>query len=223
MKKANLSWLVILITVALLIAFLLYFSTANKQAQQNPLANNNEAELQPAATTNKNSEIHTPTNAVEQRQAVSSATNLSSAELRSLQIKQVIEGMNVPIRFYGKVIDQDSNDLSGAKIVFRVMQPRTGIDFAIPKNMLTLERTTDANGNFSVEGISGSDLHIESVVKDDYRLSPKTQLGYRYGQSPVPFYPNSQAPVILECGKLEILPNSFHRTKTREFPMTARR
>lgn len=128
-------------------------------------------------------------------------TNRSPAELRSLQIKQAIEGMNVPINFYGRVIDQNSNGLPEVKIAFRIMQPRADIDFAIPKNMPKLERATDADGYFSVEDISGSDLDIESVGKDGYRLSPKTQLGYRYGQSPVPFHPDPQNPVIIKMWK----------------------
>lgn len=132
---------------------------------------------------------------------ISAATNLPPAELRNLQIKQAIEGMNVPISFYGRVIDQESNGLPGVVIVLHIMQPRVGIDFAIPKNMPKFERTTDANGYFSVEGISGSDLDIESVDKRGYRLSPKTEMGYRYGQSPVPFYPDPSKPVIIKMWK----------------------
>ena len=169
------------------------------------------------ATTSTNVEASTVSS---KQPIVVTATNLSPAELRSLQIKQSIEGMNVPISFYGRAIDQNSNGLPGVKITFRVMQPRAGIDFAIASNMPKLARTTDANGYFSVEGISGSDLNIESVGKDGYQLSPKTQLGYRYGQSPVPLYPDPNKPVIIKMWKLgEAQTLIFHRLSRIGIPV----
>jgi hypothetical protein len=193
-------WIYPVLLLVILAAVLLWQSAhplANLETAQQ-ITSNPVGQLGEITTTPTNIETSTVSS---KQPTVATTTNLPPAELRSLQIKQAIEGMNVPISFYGRVIDQESNGLPGVILVLHVMQPRVGIDFAIQKNMPKFERTTDANGYFSVEGISGSDLDIESVGKKGYRLSPKTEMGYRYGQSPVPFYPDPNKPVIIKMWK----------------------
>jgi len=81
---------------------------------------------------------------------------------------------NVPIEFYGKVVDQDANPISGAhiqgealhiKVIF--LAPGGAQDEIIPIN-----QESDSNGRFEVQGMTGRGLVIESVQKDGYEPEP---------------------------------------------------
>src|SRR5580698_1343256 len=75
---------------------------------------------------------------------------------------------NVPIAFYGKVVDQNSQPVSGAKVTF---------DFTVSHMMeeraettpMTLE--TDQNGVFALTGVTGYCIDKLSIQKDGYELS----------------------------------------------------
>lgn len=84
--------------------------------------------------------------------------------------QQAVEGQNVPITFYGKIVDQSGHPLGGANILLRVQEVRfSATYFALPKYH-RFERTTDPDGLFFLNGISGRGLDIESIKKQGYEF-----------------------------------------------------
>ena len=88
---------------------------------------------------------------------------------------------NVPLSFFGKVIDQDENgvpDISAHAVVEAYKKP----DLFAPKKIrlesnpgmpdhlrvLKLNTTTDSSGLFSFDNISGYTIHVKSIKKEGY-------------------------------------------------------
>ncbi|HEY5298311.1 MAG TPA: hypothetical protein VIK59_10330 [Verrucomicrobiae bacterium] len=91
-----------------------------------------------------------------------------------------IESQNVPIDFYGKFVDQDSNALADVKIRISIRH-WTMPDIAVPlagSKEIYLEQTSDEGGRFEFHGETGDAVYIESIEKDGYELEPR---GRNYG------------------------------------------
>ena len=93
-------------------------------------------------------------------------------------IEKLVESRNGPINFYGQVIDQNSNALSGASIKVSIMQltPDVTMQELIGSKEIHLERASDANGRFELHGEIGQNVYVESIKKDGYEveLGPRT-------------------------------------------------
>lgn len=90
-------------------------------------------------------------------------------------VRQYIERQNVPIEFYGKFIDQDSNALAGVSIKISIRHwtvPDPNAELAGSKEIY-LSQTSDANGRFEFRGATGDAVYIESVKKNGYELEPR--------------------------------------------------
>jgi hypothetical protein len=92
--------------------------------------------------------------------------------------KPAIEGMNVPITFYGRVVDQDGKALPRAQVVLRVQRPHFDPRYIATAEYVRSELTTDANGNFALTGITGRGLDLVSITKPGYVLEPNAKLDY---------------------------------------------
>lgn len=97
---------------------------------------------------------------------VTSATNAHYQKMLAL--------WQTPIDFYGRVIDQDSNPITGASIRFVWSETPTQEDGE------TASAMSDENGLFSLEGKHGPSLEV-SVSKEGYDSSRKDQTGFSYG------------------------------------------
>lgn len=92
---------------------------------------------------------------------------------------EFVEQKNVPIEFYGIVLDQDSNALSGVNVkvtVQQVIMPVPTLPFIGPKE-ISVERTTGSDGRFEISGIQGEGFDLESIQKDGYEAEP-TRRGF---------------------------------------------
>ncbi len=102
------------------------------------------------------------------------------------QARQEIESANAPIEFYGKVIDQDSNALAGAKIKIGIrhwymVEPSllpAGSDMMAGGKEIYQEQISDASGGFEFHGETGDGFGV-GITKDGYELEPN-----RYGFGP---------------------------------------
>lgn len=95
-------------------------------------------------------------------------------------VKQYIESQNAPIVFYGKVIDQDSNALAGAKVKIGIRHwtmPDPAVLLAGSKEIY-LEQTSDADGRFKFDGATGDGFGV-GITKDGYELEQN-----KYGSGP---------------------------------------
>ncbi len=86
------------------------------------------------------------------------------------RLKQVAEGDNVPIIFYGMVIDQNGNALPNARVVLRVQQTQFNPQYFVVPKYVHFDRTTGVDGHFFLDGISGRGVDIESVTEPGYEL-----------------------------------------------------
>jgi hypothetical protein len=128
---------------------------------------------------------------------------LQTTNSRLEKLKSILESKDSTVRFYGRVIDQESNGIADVQILMSVRQWGLGGSFDSWGNQFPkFNRTTDSTGKFSVENTAGDYLSLDSVVKNGYRVSPKAPNSFGYGNVPVPFHPDPQNPVVIRMWKL---------------------
>lgn len=130
------------------------------------------------------------------------SSNSPSAFVGEAQMKEIVEAKNVPIDFWGRIIDQDDNPIAGVRVVMRVRHwefiPAAGPTSTSPK----VEVLSNSDGRFEWHGQTGDSLAVEAVDKPDYKLSPRAPSGFSYGRSPEPFTANPSQPVIIRMWRL---------------------
>ncbi len=101
------------------------------------------------------------------------STSMTWDERKQAAVQSVLQ-QNKAVDFWGKVVDQDGQAISGVQIVLQVRHwhynPPADLDSDFPK----YEMTTDADGKFKLSGVTGDVLELESMQKNNYRLSPRT-------------------------------------------------
>jgi len=105
---------------------------------------------------------------------------------------------NIPITFYGRVIDQDGRPLAGAKISLVVVISHFA-ENGTEQKPVTLE--ADPNGDFTVTGFTAHAIDEISVQKHGYELSQKAKRGYRFGSIPDDYKPDPANPVVFKMWK----------------------
>jgi hypothetical protein len=110
---------------------------------------------------------------------------------------------NIPVEFYGRFIDQNSNPIVGVKINVTVRQQYavSAIERSSISKEIPLGTTSEQDGWFAIRGVKGDSLHIDSIQKDGYLLSPKIEKTYEYVSSIEPFHSDPQHPVIIKMWK----------------------
>jgi hypothetical protein len=104
--------------------------------------------------------------------AVSPRNNTPS---RQQILQDAVERANIPVRFYGKVVDQQGMPLADVNVRAKVRHWYIPSGSAVYGNghMVRIDRVTDVDGQFLIEGTTGDALDFESISKDDYELSQK--------------------------------------------------
>ncbi len=92
------------------------------------------------------------------------------AQKRAERLQRLLEGKNVPVNFYGKVIDQDSNSLSGVEI--KVTVRHWGLTLKDISTEIPIERTTDESGRFKLDGATGDAFDLDYIRKTGYEVEP---------------------------------------------------
>jgi len=189
--------LVLIIAVLVLVFCAL---TLRQHFQQAPALQQNEAGNSPIQSdANSNSKAAAPTlGATTQSQAVVSRKTVEKT-LQSLS--NAILDKNVPINFWGKIVDQDENPVSDVKLTMSVRQWTSSPTDPVGSTQMKFETATDSDGRFQLVGTSGDAIDLETVEKEGYRLMPKTKTGFAYGDSPERFNPDPSAPVIIRMWK----------------------
>jgi hypothetical protein len=125
------------------------------------------------------------------------------------------ENHNIPIEFYGLVIDQYSNPVPNVKFNIAIQQTYMPLptELAFSSKIIRSEKETGIDGHFEITGERGDAFDIESIHKDGYQLSAQTQMSYGYVNVSVPFHPDSRNPVVFKMWKLgEFQKLVSHRT-----------
>jgi hypothetical protein len=105
---------------------------------------------------------------------------------------------NTTINFYGKVVDQNDQPIAGATVKLTIAADPSKVNVQ-EENDYTLE--TGQDGNFQLIGTYGWSLHISSITKSGYELSPKAQRGYPYLMASGIHHPDANAPVPFKMWK----------------------
>jgi len=103
-----------------------------------------------------------------------------------------------PINFYGKVIDQYNNPVSGVTVIGTAAHSRKFMEETFDSHTTT----SDANGLFHFEGLSGMGLGI-NLKKDGYEYSSNTN-SFNYSAvytDKERHHPDANAPVIFKMWK----------------------
>lgn len=115
-------------------------------------------------------------------------SNTSEEERRAIASREWVESQNVPVRFYGIVIDQDSNALSGVRVQLGLGHNA----YLIPNSLEaaqsaaltadelqkllspTIEALTDGSGQFewTDPNVTGDVLGIGLITKEGYEVEP---------------------------------------------------
>jgi hypothetical protein len=107
---------------------------------------------------------------------------------------------NVPIAFYGKVIDQSNQPVAGVDVRLEIhfgylTSPTSGEVRSKPVSL-----TTDTNGIFVLTGENGSYVQFLTIEKEGYKLLPKQEkMGFMYYPKPPNLGVNN--PVVFKMWK----------------------
>jgi hypothetical protein len=117
---------------------------------------------------------------------------------------------NVPVGFYGKVIDQDGHAVVGAEVSLEFVVSHMDED-RTETRPITLQ--TDQDGQFIVTGVIGYGIDKLLIRKEGYQLPPKTLRSYVFGHK-LNYKPNFDSPVIFrvwkEAGKEPLVGSAWH-------------
>jgi hypothetical protein len=80
-------------------------------------------------------------------------------------------GQNVPVCFYGKVVDQNSNAVPDVKIkaIVRHWQASIELDYKLGTS-IAIGAKTDSTGRFKLEGATGDGFDLDSMQKEGYEV-----------------------------------------------------
>jgi hypothetical protein len=214
--KTQRAWL--LFGALLVVAILAYYFIRQLATEQNQTGSA-AAKAKPSSELKNVKDINVPANHSAITQSVTSASINSTPVVNDRQetneIRQYMELQNKPIEFYGLVIDQNNNPIVGAKVQVEVRHLKVVVPapWGDEDQIIPIEKETDSNGHFEIDGVSGDSLTIKSVEKAAYKLTPKMEDIYSYGGVPKPYHPDPQNPVIIRMWKLGKSANLIsHRT-----------
>ena len=121
---------------------------------------------------------------------------------RAEKLRGAVETLNVPVAFWGKVVDQDNAPLAGARVRASI---RSWHVVASPMGDATFdakEVISGSDGQFMIDGGQGDSLTIEALEKEGYEPEPKTLRGFGYTTSDK-FTPDPSSPVVLRMWKAD--------------------
>jgi hypothetical protein len=105
----------------------------------------------------------------------SMSTKARSDEVRrSKAVENVLAVLATPITFYGRVLDQNGNPVSGADVDYGAIDKfdESGTDY---------HGKSDANGNFSIHGIKGAVLTVGVRKTGYYNIHGRSDAAFAYG------------------------------------------
>ncbi len=126
------------------------------------------------------------------------------------------EFMNIPIVFYGRVVDQDSKPIRNAVVSSQVDRARNLLEQHAGSNPTTMcdDAFTDGAGLFTISGPKGYVLSIISIRKEGYRSALHNATFSYDRRLPNPHQPDPSAPMefVLIREDLPMAEKVFDRT-----------
>lgn len=110
----------------------------------------------------------------------------NNPERRKELFQQLVQEKNVPLDFYGKVVDQNDRPVPDVKVKLNVRQwyVQSLDNLNAEGRSIVYEKRSDADGFFNLSEGTGDALTVESVEKEGYQLSAKTSRSYGAATDP---------------------------------------
>lgn len=124
------------------------------------------------------------------------------------EVKKGIQEANVPISFWGRVLDQDGKPLEGVSILYRVGKPRIMWD----TNTVVRNTATDVNGAFSIKD-KGDGFSFEEFKKEGYRKTKGQNFSFTYASNSERYVPEKAKPEVYMMVKEGELPSLIHKMR----------
>ena len=141
-----------------------------------------------------------------------SSTNSNAAILfaseRIKKLRSILESENVPIVFWGKVVDETGGGISNATIKYHVRG--SGVLNAvglIEEDIHNGVATSAVDGSFEIKQRKGMSLAIEGITKSGYRLYENQKLGISYTVTSALHKANQQSPQVYVMRSSESSPD----------------
>ena len=112
------------------------------------------------------------------------------------KLKMIASITNVPIQFFGIVVDENGNGLQGVHIDHSVFSVGILSNVGFEDNILHFTTTSGSDGAFTVKNLRGRLLSFDGFTKLGYKLMPSQKNGFAYANSPEIHTPNSNQPVM---------------------------
>jgi len=103
-------------------------------------------------------------------------------EEKKRSIFRAIESANMPISFWGQVVDQGGDPVPGVSIRYSYSVER-GNTLGVPwsdTKVFKGEITSTPNGIFAITGLRGSSMTIESLQKEGFQHNPRGAMVFNY-------------------------------------------
>jgi hypothetical protein len=113
-----------------------------------------------------------------------------------------VETLNVPLVFWGKVVDQDNVPLVGAKVRVSIRTWHAVASSMGDAVFGAKETLSGSDGQFAFDGGLGDVLTIEALEKEGYEPEPKSLRGFGYTTSDK-FTPDPNNPVVLRMWRAD--------------------
>jgi hypothetical protein len=124
--------------------------------------------------------------------------SIAGTAKRARETIAMAQTLNVPIAFWGKVVDQDGTPLVGADVKIHVRHWSLTPTLGTHGSALGFKSRTDSLGIFSISNVTGDVLGIDAITLEGYELSPKTVRAFNYAEGSVA---NSTNPAVFRCGR----------------------
>jgi hypothetical protein len=144
------------------------------------IASANHEDGQSAAT----AAADTDTTLAAQAQPLTPASQTGAQQRQVDLAHRIAQNSNVPIQFYGVVLDQDDQPIPGVKVTLSIRTAQEPLPGAIRDEFVKVTLTTDPQGKFSITDAKGALLTMKSIEKEGYEASVQAvNRGYWYWRS----------------------------------------
>ncbi len=115
---------------------------------------------------------------------------------REKKIREILERGDTPIKFFGRVVDQDGRPLGGAIVRYKVQRAGNYLESGVIENTGKKgEIIAGANGRFEIQDVKGLTLAIGPLEKPLYRDGAKAPRSFGFNGTPQVHQPDTQNPV----------------------------
>lgn len=151
--------------------------------------------------------------------SVSDYTQVGFAQSREEKVKRLLNEGNVPIEFWGVVVDQDEQPIPDAVISYRIhragrLEPSGFVGDDSRRGQVASAR----DGGFSIMGDRGVTLSIEGIQKSGYRQPARQRMDFAFQGSPELFRPSPRQPQTFVLIHSESMPSLVRYSRKLALP-----